>query len=209
MSVPECVYDNPATMSRELYLDGKLVEAYSAELLVSKEPHIGDVLGAGNWNPGQLIGDVRALGDSLRAKIPATRVVVKPTEAKQVSSLNPRQMFMLDEACKPIVQAFGRYPYLVGAVVDSNDFHDVDVRLIMDDDAYDRFEKAVGRDAITLIGFAIGDYLEAKTALPIDFQFQRCEQANAKHKGRRNPLGIRDLDEYRGDARPGANENEG
>lgn len=59
-----CVYDNPATMAREYYEDGKLLCAYTANLLLAKEmQQIGatDVLGAGDWKPGQKIGDPAAL----------------------------------------------------------------------------------------------------------------------------------------------------
>ena len=59
-----CVYDNPATMSREYYEDGKLLCAYTATLLQSKEAQqIGAVnmLGAGEWSTGQTKGDKAAL----------------------------------------------------------------------------------------------------------------------------------------------------
>lgn len=65
-----CVYDNPATMSREFYDDGKMVCTYTAELLCSEEMRamgFTNIFGAGDWNSGQLIGDIRALGDSHRA----------------------------------------------------------------------------------------------------------------------------------------------
>lgn len=75
-----CVYDNPATMSREFYGDGKMICAYAAELLCSEEMHamrLTNIFGAGDWNSGQLIGDIRALGDSQRASVPPTRVTIR------------------------------------------------------------------------------------------------------------------------------------
>lgn len=118
-----------------------------------------------------------------------------------MSSLNPRQMFLLDEACKPLVEAFGQSVYLVGSAVENPDFHDVDVRLMLDDHIYDSLRDVIGMEAIFFMGIAIGQYLATRTGLPIDFQFQRCKEANAKHAvGRRNPLGLRDLRDYCGDA---------
>jgi hypothetical protein len=38
--------------------------------------------------------------------------------------------------------------------------------------------------------------------MPIDFQIQQQTAANANHQGERNPLGLRDLSNYRGDAAP-------
>ena len=38
--------------------------------------------------------------------------------------------------------------------------------------------------------WAIGAYLKDRTGLPIDFQIQRTDIANAAHDGPRNPLGM-------------------
>lgn len=124
-----------------------------------------------------------------------------------MSALSPRQLFLLDEACKPIVAAFETCPYLVGtaASIDRQEYRDVDVRLILRDKEYDALNDAAGQEAIIFLGFAVGEYLAARTGLPIDFQIQRQTEANAKHKGgHRNPLGVRGLSEYKGDASPTA-----
>ena len=118
-----------------------------------------------------------------------------------MSALSPRQLFLLDEACKPIAKAFDHYPYLVGTATEKQAYRDVDVRLILEDAKYDVMHDAVGQEAIVFLGFAIGQYLADRTGLPIDFQFQRRTEANEKHHSkRRNPLGIRELSEYKGDA---------
>ena len=120
-----------------------------------------------------------------------------------MSALSPRQLFLLDEACKPIREAFGAPPYLVGTAVEKQAYRDVDVRLIMADEQFDALRAAVGLSAITFMGFSFGQYLAERTGLPIDFQIQRMTEANAKHSGkRRNPLGTRSLDCYMGDAPP-------
>lgn len=119
-----------------------------------------------------------------------------------MSNLSPRQLFLLDEACKPIKKAFGHCPYLVGsaASLERKGYRDVDVRLILFDKEYDKLNKAVGQDAIIFLGLSIGEYLASRTGLPIDFQIQRATEANAKHDGHRNALGTRSLSEFRGDA---------
>lgn len=119
-----------------------------------------------------------------------------------MSALSPRQMFLLDEACKPIRRAFDTPPYLVGTAFTQRDFRDVDVRLILADDVYDLLAVAVEPHLVAFLGLAIGEYLASRTGLPVDFQIQRQTEANAKHPGPRNPLGMRSLPEYAGDAAP-------
>jgi hypothetical protein len=116
-----------------------------------------------------------------------------------MSALSPRQMFLLDEACRPIRQAFGTAPYLVGTAGERGPYRDVDVRLMLDDFAYDQLGK-LGPATIPFLGLAVGEYLAARTGLPIDFQIQRTAEANAAHSGQRNPLGVRTLANYGGDA---------
>lgn len=119
-----------------------------------------------------------------------------------MSAFSPRQMFLLDEACKPIEEAFGPYLYLVGTAVERQEFRDVDVRLMLSDKKYAKLQRAIGDDGITFLGLAIGEYLASRTGLPIDFQLQQQTTANEKHDGRRNPVGGRSLSNYKGDARP-------
>jgi hypothetical protein len=119
-----------------------------------------------------------------------------------MSALSPRQMFLLDQACKPINEALGSFGcYLVGTAAEKKQYGDVDVRFIMADKPHDRLSKAVGPDGVAFLGIAIGQYIASLTALPIDFQIQRQTEANALHNGKvRNPLGVRNLRDFRGDA---------
>lgn len=118
--------------------------------------------------------------------------------------LSPEQLFRLDLACKPLVDAFGDEapPYLVGSVSERPDFRDVDVRMILRDKKWDRVEKALGPKAFTFLSFTVAGYLREATGLPVDFQFQRLSDANELHEGSRNPLGRRSLDAWTGDATP-------
>ena len=118
-----------------------------------------------------------------------------------MSALSPRQMFLLDQACHPINEAFGSFGcYLVGTAYHRGPYRDVDVRFIMADKKHDRLTKVIRSEGIAFLGLAIGQYLASLTNLPIDFQIQRQTEANALHDGPRNPLGHRDLANYKGDA---------
>lgn len=121
-----------------------------------------------------------------------------------MGSLSPRQLFNLDQACKPIAEVFGVPPYLVGssAAHEKRRYRDVDVRLILVDAQFDQLRSVLGDGGIAFLGFVIGQYLEGKTNLPIDFQVQRMTEANRWHTGARNPVGCRGLDEFKGDATP-------
>lgn len=124
-----------------------------------------------------------------------------------MTALSPRQMFLLDLACQPIQDTFG-HVYLVGTAAEKREkvrdtgFRDVDVRVMLSDKRYDRMVKAMGQDAMAFLGLAIGQYLASITDLPIDFQFQRTTEANDRHRGVRNPLGFRGMENFGGDATP-------
>lgn len=121
------------------------------------------------------------------------------TGKRAASYLSPHEMFRLDLACKPIAEAFG-CPYLVGSVHDKPDFRDVDVRLVLDDDEYDRLITSPAER--TMLSVAFTSYLREATGLPIDFGIQRRTEANAAHPTWRNPLGVRHLGNWTGDAAP-------
>lgn len=124
-----------------------------------------------------------------------------------MSILSPPMLFRLDHACKPIAEAFGHEPYLVGSVQQrtAGALSDVDIRLILPDDEYDAlFAGALNCAQLrTVLDLAMGAFLRELTGLPIDFQIQRMTQANERHKGgQRNPLGGRTLAAWIGDASP-------
>ncbi len=113
-------------------------------------------------------------------------------------------MFLIDEACKPIFDAFDEHPYLVGTALPASmggrgEYRDVDVRLMLDDDAW-RALRILGQHVPAFVSIMIGRYLSEASGLPIDFQIQHAPTANELFKGPRNPLGIRTLRNYVGDA---------
>lgn len=117
---------------------------------------------------------------------------------RSASYLSPHDMFLLDLACKPIKEAFGHPPYLVGSVSERPDFRDVDVRLILADDEYDQL--CSSPEIRTMLSVAFTAYLREATRLPIDFGIQRRTEANKQHQKLRNPLGTRHLTNWTGDA---------
>lgn len=64
-----CVFDNPSNCMRECWQDGKLIYAYSADILMSIEPVPADkfFFGAnvGYWKTGQLFGDKLAMKEGV------------------------------------------------------------------------------------------------------------------------------------------------
>lgn len=61
-----CTYDNPATMARECWRDGKLICHYSYELFFIEPFPVSPELfffGAniGKWKTGQIVGDKTAI----------------------------------------------------------------------------------------------------------------------------------------------------
>ena len=62
-----CVYDNPNTMARECWQDGKLFYSYSAELISQKghwpppRKYFVKQSDIGNWKTGQIVGDILAM----------------------------------------------------------------------------------------------------------------------------------------------------
>ena len=107
----------------------------------------------------------------------------------RTSGLSTSDMHNLDLACRPITRAFdGHPPYLVGSAGESADYRDVDIRMILGDEEFDRLFS--GRIELwALMSLSIGEWLRQRTGLPIDFQIQRQTEANEKHDKPRNPLG--------------------
>ena len=103
--------------------------------------------------------------------------------------------FALEAECQLLNRAFPGSCYLVGSALERPDWRDVDVRMIMDDDAFAAlFPHAKSHwefDARWVImTVAISERLSKLTGLPIDFQFQPRTHANDRHKGPRNALGL-------------------
>lgn len=107
------------------------------------------------------------------------------TEARRATYLTTYDLHRLDIAVTPLRRLCPSI-YLVGTVLTSADWRDVDVRMIMADDEFDAsFANALLWEAFCLGATA---WLRSQTGLPIDFQVQRMTEANEKHQGIRNHL---------------------
>jgi hypothetical protein len=122
----------------------------------------------------------------------------KPT-ARSASYLSPPDFHRLNWACRPVAQAFGSPPYLVGSVLTRSDYRDIDLRLILDDDVFESmFGEREGlvslrkASALLLMNIAVSDLIQraANPPAPIDFQFQSMTEANVPEHGERNPMGL-------------------
>lgn len=121
-------------------------------------------------------------------------------EARKANYIGAPACFALEEALRPICEAFGAYRgsggcYQVGSSLRKADWRDVDIRLILDDDSFAREFPRAGdhweHDTRWIVlTTAISERLSRLTGLPIDFQIQPQTHANARHKGPRNAVGI-------------------
>lgn len=129
-----------------------------------------------------------------------TTMTEKPRE-RSANYLSPPDFHRLNWACRPITEAFGTPPYLVGSALTRPDFRDIDLRLILDDDAVERmfnpsgeyFSSGEPAAVRLLLNIALSDLIAraANPPAPIDFQIQSMTEANVPEHGMRNPMGMR------------------
>lgn len=125
--------------------------------------------------------------------------MAKEPPKRKASYVGVPAIFKLNLACMHLNDAYGENYgcYLVGSALQRPDWRDVDIVLIMDDEAFKReFPLADLRslecDAKWLLNsVALSEWLKAQTGLPIDFKIQPQTWANERHKGPRNALGMR------------------
>ncbi len=106
-------------------------------------------------------------------------------------------IFELSLACGHLTAAFGADCYHVGSSLERQDWRDVDVVMILDDDHFKRefpnsplHSAAWELDAKWLVlTCAISKWLSEKAGLPVDFKFQPRTFANERHNGPRNSIG--------------------
>lgn len=106
------------------------------------------------------------------------------SKSKRATWLATFDLHRLDVAVMPLRRLCPSI-YLVGTVLTSPDWRDVDVRMIMDDDDFDA---AFANPSLWEM-FCLGAtaWLRSQTGLPVDFQVQRQTEANM-HEGLRNHL---------------------
>lgn len=104
------------------------------------------------------------------------------------------QFFNLNQACAVVNRAYPEGQcYLVGSSLRRRDFRDVDVRMMLPDEAYDRLfrdEHGWLNALWSLTCTSVSLWLSQQSVLPIDFQIQRQSKANEQHAGERSALGL-------------------
>jgi hypothetical protein len=121
--------------------------------------------------------------------------MVEQTEKYRVSYLTVSQTYDLNMACKAL-DPFGYGTFHVGSSLTRPDYRDVDLRCMLSDEEWGRmFAGEDWRDGkrLKFLNVAISEWLQARTGLPIDFQFQRATDANEEFPSsthRRNGTGI-------------------
>ena len=96
--------------------------------------------------------------------------------ARRASYLGALESVRLDAACLLVADAFGETCWLVGSATESRDYRDVDVRIILDDSAYESVFGACPPSLSPLrclLGASISAYLSQQTDMRIDFQIQK------------------------------------
>lgn len=116
---------------------------------------------------------------------------VEPLVRRRSSFLTVSQQYDLNVACRPLAVLFGYGVYHVGSSLERPDYRDVDLRCILANEEYDRMFADDGEGKrVKFLNVAISEWIQARTGLPIDFQFQREAEANAEFPGRRNGVGF-------------------
>jgi len=117
-----------------------------------------------------------------------------------ITHLGAPALFELNLAVREVVESFDAYGcYLVGSVLERPNYRDVDIRLIMSDEAFTKEFPNPNLETASweldskwlLLTSAISRHIEKMTGLPIDFQFQPISHANRRHDKSRHPIGIR------------------
>lgn len=104
----------------------------------------------------------------------------------RVSYLTVSQQFDLEHACRMVEASFGDEAgygiFHVGSSLTHAEWRDVDVRTMLIDEEFDLLFKA-NPMRLRFLNVAISEWLSARSGLPVDFQFQRTTEANAKFGG--------------------------
>lgn len=107
----------------------------------------------------------------------------------RASYLNVQQQYNLQHACRVLTASFGFRTYQVGSSIARSDFRDVDLRCILSDAEFDSF---IGKNQSRLrfLNVSISEWIQARTGLNVDFQFQRQTEANKEFDGPRHFIGL-------------------
>ena len=136
------------------------------------------------------------LSDALEDKLVSQVFADTEKPVQRASWIGAPQAFDLNQACLPIAHAFGHCVYLVGSALKRRDYRDVDVRVLLQDEAYDRLfpgitEAQQHHPLWSVLCASISLWLSQHSGLPVDFQIQRVSHANRDYpKQPRHALGF-------------------
>jgi hypothetical protein len=120
----------------------------------------------------------------------------KPVDPKHIWGVGMPAALYLDQFARIAQDFFEGYGcYLVGSAVHCKQWRDVDVRLILSDEEYERWGFGKPDDSHqnakwVAASLAFSELGRKMTGLPIDFQIQQQSDANTKYPGQRNYLGL-------------------
>jgi len=108
----------------------------------------------------------------------------KVTVNERATQLRVDEIRALDHFCHLLEASFGERPYLVGSAITRPDYRDVDVRVPLDDEAYE----AIPLEVLDL-NMLLSQWGQRVSGLPIDCQVQRLSEFQAA-TGPVNPRGL-------------------
>jgi hypothetical protein len=106
---------------------------------------------------------------------------------RRASGLGPPETLLLRSWGSALLHAFGATPYLVGSVARAEEWRDVDVRLMLPQATIDGLS-ADRPGQLAALNLSVSLWGQRATGLPVEFQFQEVESANAEHAGPRIPI---------------------
>lgn len=120
-----------------------------------------------------------------------------PKQRKKASYVGVPAIFELTMACNVLIRAYGASIYHVGSSLQRPDWRDVDLVMILSDEAFEReFPNAPLHSAAwehdpkwLVLTVSLSKWLTEKAGVPVDFKFQPRTFANERHDGPRNPIG--------------------
>lgn len=104
--------------------------------------------------------------------------------------LHSDQQLLLDFAVQVKGMFNGRMCYQVGSSLSAATHRDIDLRVMLKTEDFEELRRIVNIDRLNL---AVSLWGQKVTGLPIDFQVQDAEYANANHVGFRSAVGIGDI----------------
>jgi hypothetical protein len=114
------------------------------------------------------------------------------TERKRVTWLRVDEVRLLDHWCRNLRQTFPNAlgVYLVGSVLERQDYRDVDVRIVMRQECGNFGPHMFGEIALLDLNLLLSLWGQEQTGLPIDCQLQSWDESQKYAERPRHARGI-------------------